>query len=87
MNEFVWEDPPKRHAMGDKDVWATRLALLKDRPGQWARVAEYPEIGRASTVAYQLRSGRVRGGAGFEFTGRTVGDIAYLYARYVGGDS
>jgi hypothetical protein len=76
--ELKWEspEPPKS---GFKGKWPAILAALKERPMEWALVAEDTAASNASRLK--------RDYPGFEFTVREVRDnrAAKLYARWLGG--
>lgn len=93
---LVWEDPPERPQRAEggppnKGIWVQRLAPLKERPGQWARVY-YGPYGTASGSASGLRRGKFHGintpGEQYwEFESRKDPintDRGSMYARYVG---
>lgn len=79
----VWEDPPELRA--ERMLWAERLQVLIKKPGQWAKIAEFPDDEK--TRAHQLRSALNRRRytipqpeGEWEFTTRQ----GKVYARYVG---
>lgn len=84
--DIKWEEPTP-NGRGNKPLrdWAGIAALLRDRPGEWAVVAE--DV--STSVASNIKQGRHRGfDAGeFEVTCRGVKNsrAEKIYARYVGG--
>lgn len=87
MNEIVFEDPPRGGRGYIKH--APIAAALREKPGQWARVASYATLRHTSHVAYLMRSGRLKAympAGTFEAMGRTVDGVHAVYARYVGED-
>lgn len=69
-----WGDPPPSRRPTRK--WAAELELLKERPGQWARLGTGGSGGHARLVIRHRD---------YEFTGRRINGVQYLWARYVGG--
>lgn len=87
MSDLVWEEPPVTTSGGNRPLeWPARLAPLRERPGQWARVSKHLNGPAASSTANDLRKGRRPGvdPAEFEFTGRTIDGEGYVYARFIG---
>ena len=86
MTEIVWEDPPTTtRAPSHHGVWAERLAPLRDRPGEWAKVGRVH-----SATALKIKRGQMLGIPAGEFEA-TLRDVdrtenkGTLYVRYVGG--
>jgi hypothetical protein len=83
MTDLTWEEPPpakQRSFAGVGDA-------LRARPGQWARIAEYPGRPVASMLVVRIRTGAVRywqPAGSFEAVSRTVDDKTCVFARYVG---
>lgn len=83
--EIKWEEPTP-DGRGNKPFrdWAGISALLRDRPGEWAVVAEDVSVSTAS----HIKRGRFRGfvAGEFEAVSRNVinGRAEKIYARYVG---
>lgn len=82
----IFETPPCAHR--PTTTWASRLTPLINRPGEWARVHEWPADNRrrAYATAYQLRAGVLRTPASdgaWEFRACTVDGTARLYARFL----
>lgn len=64
-------------------------AALRERPGEWARVAEYATAHGARHMAYMVRSGTLRAyepAGAFEGQYRADGSAWALWARYTGGE-
>lgn len=80
--EVVWEDlPPKKRSGGAAAKWRPLLLPLMERPGCWARIAEYESARTARTARMNLRAGRIIVPPGeWEFAARDK----RVYARYVG---
>src|SRR5271167_2174418 len=80
-----WEVPPPRRR---KSAWRNRLAPLMRRPGDWARLRQYPGPTNARsvlTLCVQPAS-RALGGR-WEFTTRAVDAQYAIYGRYLGPDT
>lgn len=80
--EFVeWvSEPPRRRRRGGK--WTVILAALRERPGQWARVATSSNTGMA-TLLRQGKLGDAQPGE-FEAVARVDELGAFdIYARYI----
>lgn len=87
-SEPVWEAPPDVQG-GPRagTVWERRLAPLRNRPGQWARVTDTKNSHSAYSVVANLRLGRTQCPPGFEFKGGRHPDDpnrGAIWARYVG---
>lgn len=85
----AWEPPPDQPRNGSHN-WRQITGTLRDKPGEWARVAEYRNGGSARQVAHLVRRGSLAGTApagAFEATARVVEDGVAVWARYVGGAS
>jgi prophage antirepressor-like protein len=80
--EFVAELP--KRAGGS--AWPPVLEALRDRPGEWARVAFTQDGDRAGRVAAHLRSRKLAVPPGrWSFAARTVEDgRGAVFARYLG---
>ena len=81
--EFV--DPPTSSRTRRGGKWVERLALLRERPGEWAR---WKELGATQSAGGLKRTARdgVFGPGVWEFTNRTVDGDRYIYARYLPED-
>lgn len=84
MDEIEWNDPPVRHRRTHN--WEPVAAALKERPGQWAKVA----AGDAHRqTPYNIANGQINAfkpAGAFEGRSRIAADGTYdVYARYVGG--
>lgn len=88
MTDITWTDPPTNPRGGRRRVWETRLAPLRERPGQWARLDDC-QGKRAYNVGQQLRKGGFAGidPTEFEAISRTVDGTVYLFVRYIGPPS
>jgi len=86
-NDIVFEDPPPNGA-GLEGIWALRLAPLRERPGEWARVAGPLTVSSAGSTARNLKKGDYSGcpKGDYEAVSRQVDGKAYVWARYVGAD-
>lgn len=82
MAEIAWEDPPAIiKSGGAPQKWAKLLSPVMERPGCWARIAEYATASVARTTASNLRHRKVVIPDGvWEFVARE----GRVYARYVG---
>lgn len=78
-----WQEPPTAYR-GTRD-WAAIFDALRERPNEWALIAE----GVSASTAGQIKNGAYRNSQPGEFDARSVveGGITNIYARYVGGDS
>lgn len=86
-DRIIWQDPPgiTNRSGGPPRVWEPLLTPLMEHPGRWALVKSYTAASSARNSVTGLRLGRVRAPAGrWEFTSRTNGDSADVYARYLG---
>lgn len=76
--EFV-DEVPAQVAVGNK--WAAVGEVLREHPGQWAKVSSSTTDAGASSQAYKINKGTNRAlGKGFEATRRKH----MVYVRYVG---
>ena len=94
-NPIVWEDPPepaRANYASPKPSWVDELEA---KPGQWARVREFPyqgdqyakASGAASALATRIRKGGAkywRPAGSFEAVSRRADTAFRVYARYVG---
>jgi hypothetical protein len=93
---FRWKDPADRSAgrrpgplppRPAADVFAAAAANLRAHPGRWAVVAEFEGQGSAANLSVGIRAGRTlswQPAGSFDSTTRKEGDVAVVYARYVG---
>lgn len=70
-------------------VWepglARNLTVARERAGQWARVASWPDVAAAAIAVQSILSGRAAVPAGrWQFVGSVVDDRSVLHARYWG---
>lgn len=83
-----WEDPPPH---GNRSQWQPVAEALRERPGEWALIAEGLKSGSAGAMSNAIKVGRFscwRPAGTFESRTSARGDgLTDLYARYVGGDS
>lgn len=93
MNELITFEPLPRPSRKSGSTGtgkhASIAALLRERPGEWARVLTPPKATSARTMAYSIRMAIMPcyGPAGsFEAKSRTVDGQCHVYARYIGGD-
>lgn len=89
--EFRWEEPPpprQRVTARRKPIdWVDRVARLRDRPGEWALLAE----DAARTSARLLEAGMIGGVKAGQVEARAVTNglgepRTKIYARWIGGD-
>lgn len=84
----VFEDlPESRGGAGRPSKHVTISAMLRDRPGEWARVHTSRTRSGADSIAHQIRTGLLPAYAPsktYEAKGRTVDGEYRVYARYVG---
>jgi hypothetical protein len=81
-----WEEPPPP---GSYD-WDAITQALRAQPGKWALIAEPATVSLATTLAYQVRTGRrphTDPPGAFEARSSTKAGTNRVYARYVGGES
>ncbi len=87
-DEIVWEAPATNgRQAGQKRIWEIRLAPLKERPCEWARVAKTERVSQAYSAAGNLRSGMMAGvePSDWEFVSQGDGNGAGLvFARFIG---
>jgi hypothetical protein len=90
MSVLRWEEPPSHGNTSQPDAgrWAPIAAALKERPGEWAVIAEGLKPGTSGPMVTRIKKGQ-RGcwapAGAFEARGRSNGDgLVRLYARYVG---
>lgn len=85
-----WEDPPKVQSHTTHRVqWQEEAAELRERPGEWGVIRQFPVKRRKQAYAFQnqVSGGRLRAfrpAASFEATSRTTGTVIKVYARYTG---
>lgn len=85
MSGIAWEDPPPMER--PKRDWAGIADSLRERPGEWARIAEYGARGPAAMMATRVSRSfymPLRPAGTFEGTARRFGEGWAVYARYVG---
>jgi hypothetical protein len=76
--EIVWQDPPPK---ASTSVWAERLAPLRERPGEWARIREAQPAQISGLRQRLVRTAALKDV--FEFRSHKVSDTqAELYARF-----
>lgn len=82
--EFV-DELPKIERSVESGVWVKRLAALRERPGQWARV--YGPTNSPHALVNNLRSGNAAGinPEEFQFAGRTI-STGNMVTQNVQGD-
>jgi hypothetical protein len=85
---FRWEEPPVTRGREPRD-WTAVLGRLKDRPGEWARVAETDTANNAAATAYSIRHGNYSGirPNQYDAVSRSVEGRFCVYARWVGETS
>jgi hypothetical protein len=93
MTDVEWGDPPPTNARsGGYSVLGPILKALREKPGQWAKVAS----STTSDMAGGIKTGRyvdARPAGAFEATSRLAGRtdrgtaMYDVYARYVGEPS
>ena len=88
MSGLKWESPPEINSRRRPGKWTTIMEALRTRPGEWAHVHTSDSSSKASSMAANIRLGRIgmdteRGG--YEAVSRRVGDEWRVYARYIGG--
>jgi hypothetical protein len=66
---------------------AAIAALLRERPGDWARILTLSANNSAAAMAYAITAGKLSAypAGAFEAKSRTVDGESRVYARYVGG--
>lgn len=89
MSDLKWESPPSPQAnRRGQSKWKDIVDQLKQRPGEWAIVAEPATPERARWTASNLNNGRyppMPKDAGFEIRISAPSGGPYrVYARYVG---
>lgn len=84
--ELTWEQPPIiNRGRGAEPKYAPILATLKDRPGEWARLA-VPGVKDIAPLVTNINQGNLKGieKGEYEATSRMVDGERLLYVRYVG---
>ena len=87
MSDIEFGNPPKIPRPINTPKVAARLAPLKERPGEWAKIygpTKTPD--QASSWAHALRTGRFVGipRGEYESTSRFIDGQGWVWARYVG---
>lgn len=84
--DVTWEDPPQ-DSRGNGISHKAIAAILKTKPGTWARVADYRSSQSAGSTALMIRKGNVASyqpSGAFQAKARTVAGVHYVYARWIG---
>lgn len=88
--DIVWEEPPTTPAPRSNATWAHALNALRDRPNEWARIAQVPKR-KAQAVRFNIANGKYSGVAEGEFEVRIAPipdakppDDHGVWCRYVG---
>lgn len=88
MTRIVFEAPPARsHRPRGKTKHEKIAATLIKRPGEWALIESYAKQATMSSVAHQIKHGKIRayGPKGtFDAVGRSVEGKHRVWARYLG---
>lgn len=87
--KLTWEEPPPiNQAHGGSMVYDGITSALRERPGEWAIIKEFP---RAHAKRGWSLSSRINRGKGttwdtgfYEAAARTVDDVVRVYVRYTG---
>jgi hypothetical protein len=80
--QFAWGDlPKKKRRRKTVDRLDPALQHLKDQPGRWAQIAEYPSSSGANNAARSLREA---GYIEYEYTSRKAGVGSALWVRFLG---
>lgn len=85
MSGLVWEEPPPMER--PRRDWTAIATGLRERPSQWAIVAEFGRRSSAAMMAIRIGCGffaPLRPAGTFEGVPRRRGDGWAVYARYVG---
>lgn len=85
MTGLVWEKPPPP---GNRSRRFAQIAtILRSRPGEWARIADYQAPSSAGQLVMRVNRALNKhwepAGA-FQATYRTIDGRTNVYARYVG---
>jgi hypothetical protein len=81
VSEIEWRDPPARYKGSPPGIWIGLLEQVAQRPGEWACVRRFENLGTAQSRASDLRTGNVKLPPGkWEFAARGL----ELFARYIG---
>jgi hypothetical protein len=87
-DEIVFMDPPRPMVgKGATGKTAARVAPLRERPGEWARIRSDVKPGTAASYAAVIRKGRSHGieEGEFEVITRSNGDgTSDIFARVIG---
>lgn len=87
MSEPMFENPPPR-VSGRHWGWHRQVASkLRARPREWALVGTYGSSDSASSMARNIKMGRLKAyepAGAFEATSRTVDKQARVYVRFMG---
>jgi hypothetical protein len=80
LSPIVWEDLPPAPS-STRGKWRQVLEQLMERPGEWARIAEFDHVRKARSLAHNLNRRKVAVPPGrWEYASRDK----RVYARYLG---
>lgn len=86
-----WENPPpSRRGVYSAEKWHQAAVELRQWPGRWGRIAEYPRSHTAYTVAHRVRNAGLkafRPAGAFEARAQAQDGGGVVWARYVGEKS
>ena len=88
MTDLVFEEPPPAmRGVRHRSAHTGHAAKLREHPGKWARIVTANSRAAADSLAYQIKTGRLRAylpSGHYEAVARTVDSEHRVYARYVG---
>ena len=88
-HDMKWENPPAPKRGRNQSTEHKLIAgKLRSRPGEWARIAEYPSAHSAYTFANRVRQGKAKAfepAGTFEAAAQSHEGGGAVWARYVGG--
>lgn len=80
-------DLPEPGGGGERTLHSLIAAQLRQRPGEWARIATRSTASNAASTAHSIRSAKLRPYApagAYEAAARTEDGVHSVHARYVG---
>ena len=88
MTDLVFEEPPPAaRGARHRSAHTGYAAQMREHPGQWARIVVANSRAAADSLAYQVKTGRLRAylpSGSYEAVARTINGEHRVYARYIG---